>query len=91
MGEIYYVLSTTVLLILSAAELAMLMRAILSWIMPDGEGLLIDLIYMLTEPLILPYRKLFERFGWFQNSPFDIAYLFAAVTLMLVTSAISFF
>ena len=64
-------------------------RALLSWIMPDGEGLLIEFIYILTEPIILPFRRLFEKLGWFQNSPIDIAYLFAVVALGMVTTTLT--
>ena len=89
MNELFYVVSTTVYLILSLVELAMFGRALLSWIMPDGEGLLIEFIYILTEPIILPFRRLFEKLGWFQNSPIDIAYLFAVVALGMVTTTLT--
>ncbi|MBE6599595.1 MAG: YggT family protein [Ruminococcaceae bacterium] len=91
MNEIYYVISTVVLLILSLVELAMLARALLSWFLPDGGGLLPEFIYLITEPLILPFRRLFERFGWFQNSPLDIAYLCAVLALGIVTTFLSAF
>ena len=79
------------MLLLSAVELAMLARAVLSLFMPDGEGPLLDFIFLLTEPLVLPFRKLFERFGWFEGAPFDMAYLFAVITLGAVTTFLSIF
>ncbi len=91
MNELYYIISTTVLLLLSLIELAMLGRALLSWFLPDGEGLIVDFVYILTEPIIMPFRKLFEKLGWFQNSPLDIAYLFAIIALGMVTTFVSMF
>lgn len=89
MIELYYIISTTVYLVLSLVEMAMFARALLSWIFPDGEGLIIDFVYLLTEPIILPFRRLFEKLGWFQNSPLDIAYLFAVITLGMVTTFVT--
>ncbi len=91
MNEIYYIALRTVLLILSAIELAMLVRAIFSWILPDGEGLLIDFIYLITEPIVTPFRLLFDRLGLFQNSFLDIAYLCAVFALAAVTTLLSSF
>ena len=79
------------MLILSAVEVAMFARAVLSWIMPDGEGFLIDLIYMMTEPVIIPFRKLFERLHWFEGSPIDFSFLFATITLMIASTALTVF
>ncbi len=91
MNELYYIISTTVYLLLSAVELAMLARALLSWFMPDGESPLLEFIYIVTEPLIMPFRRLFERLGWFQESPLDVAYLCAVITLGIVTTFLSAF
>ena len=88
-SELYYVVSTTVYLILSLVEVAMFVRALFSWIFADAEGLIIDFVYLLTEPIILPFRKLFEKLGWFQNSPLDIAYLFAVISLGVITTFIT--
>ena len=66
---------------LSAVQLAMLARAILSWF-PEMGGRLVDVLYAITEPFIYPIRRLFERMGWFQGSPIDISF---SVTFLLIT------
>ena len=38
-------------------------------------------MYVVTEPIILPVRKLFEKLNWFQDTPFDVAFL--AVVLIV--------
>lgn len=72
------------LAILSVLDFAMLGRAILSWIDPMGDGPLASFLYAVTEPIILPFRKLFDKLNWFVGSPLDMAFLFAMVTIMIL-------
>jgi uncharacterized protein YggT (Ycf19 family) len=80
-------LQNTVVLILSVFQLAMLIRAIMSWFPGDSNKFEIFL-YAITEPLILPVRKLFERLNWFQELPIDVSffvtYLLLSVVLVLL-------
>jgi uncharacterized protein YggT (Ycf19 family) len=80
-------LQNTVVLILSVFQLAMLIRAIMSWFPGDSNKFEIFL-YAITEPLILPVRKLFERLNWFQEIPIDVSffvtYLLLSVVLVLL-------
>ena len=64
MQFVLMLLQNTVVLILSVFQLAMLIRAIMSWFPGDSNKFEIFL-YAITEPLILPVRKLFERLNWF--------------------------
>ena len=91
MNELYFVVSNTVLMLLSIVDVALLIRAVLSWIMPDGDGLIMDLLYAFTEPVILPFRKLIESRGWFEGSPIDMAYMFAIFAVGIVNITLTFF
>ncbi len=67
-----------------ALNIAMLIRAVLSWI-PGVEGnVFAGFIYTVTEPLIVPVRMLFSRFGWFERSPLDIAFFATGLILTLL-------
>ena len=72
------------LAILSGLDFAMLGRAILSWIDPMGDGPLASFLYAITEPIIMPFRKLFDKLNWFVGSPLDMAFLFAMVSIMIL-------
>ena len=74
-------IKNVVFVALSAVQLAMLARAILSWF-PDVGGKLVDVLYAITEPFIYPIRRLFERMDWFQGSPIDISF---SVAFLLIT------
>lgn len=87
MQFVLMLLQNTVVLILSVFQLAMLIRAIMSWFPGDSNKFEIFL-YAITEPLILPVRKLFERLNWFQEIPIDVSffvtYLLLSVVLVLL-------
>lgn len=68
--------------ILMLLQIAMLVRAVLSWF-PSGSGSAIgELAYTVTEPVIAPVRRFLERFPSIRNFPFDISFL---VTFMLIS------
>lgn len=87
MQFVLMLLQNTVVLILSVFQLAMLIRAIMSWFPGDSNKFEVFL-YAITEPLILPVRKLFERLNWFQELPIDVSffvtYLLLSVVLVLL-------
>jgi uncharacterized protein YggT (Ycf19 family) len=76
-------LQNTVVLILSVFQLAMLIRAIMSWFPGDSNKFEVFL-YAITEPLILPVRKLFERLNWFQELPIDVSFFVTYLLLSIV-------
>ena len=83
MPEPLYVLVQFVLLFVEILEVAMLVRALISWFV-EGENKLTRFLYVLTEPVIIPIRKLFHKMNWFQDSPIDISFSMSWIALMLV-------
>ena len=69
--------------LLGAIQLAMLARAILSWIAPDLEGTAISFLYMVTEPVIVIFRFLLDRMGIKQQGMLDLAFFSAVIFLSL--------
>ena len=84
------ILRGTLSAIITLAQLALLLRAIFSWIDMTGEGRISAFLTMLTEPLILPIRKLFEKLHWFENVPFDMAFLSTVIVLALLDALVTF-
>lgn len=62
----------------------MLLRAVFSWIGVDGEGKFSRLIYVMTEPVIIPFRTLFYKKNWFSNVPIDMSFVFAVLVIMIL-------
>ena len=77
------IIANVVVLLLSAIQLAMLLRAIFSWL-PIDSNKFIDFLYGVTEPFIYPFRVLFQRLNWFQDMPLDMAFMAANLTIILL-------
>ena len=78
------IIKNIALALLSVLDFAMLGRAILSWIDPMADGPLASFLYSITEPIILPFRKLFEKLNWFVGLPIDMPFLFAMFAILLL-------
>ena len=77
-------IKSVVVIFLTVVEFAMLVRAIMSWF-SSGDGKLSNILCAITEPFIYPVRLLFQKMNWFQNSPFDFAFLITYMLISLVT------
>ena len=75
------ILGNTAVTLLSALELCMLIRAVLSWFPLREDNPINRFVCMVTEPLIAPIRALFDRTGLFRNFPLDMSF-FAAFLLL---------
>ena len=79
------VFRNVVVLLLSGIQLAMLIRAILSWF-PIEPNKFINFIYAITEPFVAPVRALFDKMGWFSGLPIDMSFMasFLLISLLLL-------
>lgn len=89
MPEPLYVLVQFVLIFLDVISFSMLIRAILTFLGINEGGFLMRFLYVVTEPAIMPLRKLFYKLNWFQNTPFDMAHLFTYTVLWILQLLIS--
>ncbi|MBQ7383451.1 MAG: YggT family protein [Clostridia bacterium] len=81
-------IKSVVVIFLTAVEFAMLVRAVLSWFSFE-DGKLSNFLCAITEPFIYPVRLLFEKMNWFQNSPFDFAFLITYMIISCITIFLS--
>ena len=51
----------------------MIARAVLSWI-PVGESVY-DFLCGVTEPVVIPARVVFDKFGWDADLPIDLPFI----------------
>lgn len=86
LDTLLYVLKQTFAALLDALSLAMLVRAVFSWFDQTGESRFSGFLYMLTEPVIFPIRKLCQRMRWFEGSPLDFPFLITVLLIALVRS-----
>ena len=81
MDILFFLLEGVVAVFLSALELAMLLRAILSWFIMD-ENKFTGFLYAITEPFIYPVRRLLEKMNWLQGSPIDFSFM---ITFLIIS------
>jgi len=86
---IVYLLQNITLLIVRVLDIAMLVRMLMSWFPVFSDNIFGEFVYFITEPLIMPFRKLLERFEWVQNCPLDIAYFVTFFILSLVSDVLT--
>ena len=48
------------------------------------------MLYMITEPVIMPIRKIFARMGWFQGLPIDLSFMAAWLILTVISFSLQF-
>lgn len=70
--------------VITVLLVAMFVRAVLSWFIDDEDSRLVWFLNLVTEPVIMPVRSLFERLGWFQNLPIDISFYVSYLLLALL-------
>ena len=84
MELLIYLLVVIVRLFLTVEELLFLFRAILSWLFMAEDGPVMNFLYAVTEPLIIPIRKLLDRFESIRDLPIDIPFLVAVILLSVI-------
>lgn len=89
MDAITFVLKNIVLVFLDVFQIAMLVRAILSWFDHGEPGTISSFLIFVTEPFILPIRRLCERMHWFEGSMVDMPFLLTMIVMMLLQTGLT--
>lgn len=90
MQTFLFVFAATVRLVLYVIDLGLLCRAVISFVtMGDPpDNFAVDLVWAITEPVILPFRALVSRSSTLSAMPIDMAFLFAAIAVMIASSLV---
>ncbi|MGO5095991.1 YggT family protein [Agathobaculum sp. LCP25S3_E8] len=57
-------------------------RAIMSWFVQGSSSQIYELLCLVTEPIIQPFRSLLSRINALRSIPFDMAFLLAFLVLI---------
>lgn len=83
MPEPIYVLVNFALFFIEIIGFAMMIRALLSFF-TDGSGKFSQFLYVITEPAIMPIRKLLVKKNWLQDSPIDFSFTLTLLALLAI-------
>jgi len=72
-------------LLLTFLTIAIFARVIVSWIAPRGgiNNPIVNIIYQITEPIMMPFRRVIPRIGMFDFTP-----MAAMFTIFLIRMAV---
>ncbi len=84
MEVLIYFLQYLLSVLFYVLDLALLLRALLSWFDPMREWKISGFLMLLTEPIILPFRALCAKMHWFENTPLDMPFMMTWLALMLI-------
>ena len=85
---LYTIVRRLCLSVLNILQLAMLVRAVMSGIPQLRGSQLQELLYQVTEPIVMPFRKLLSRIPGLNNFPLDISFLLAWIAIDVLMSII---
>lgn len=73
--------------LINLTEIAMFVRAILSWFI-DGGNKIYGFLVSITEPIIIPIRKLLSKTSVGRGMPIDLAFLITYLLLEVVKAVL---
>lgn len=85
-----FVVKRIVCVFFDVLEIALLARAIFSWIDPMHEGKVSEILETVTEPFLYPIRALCEKLHWFENTPIDMPFLIGWILISLIRTLLVF-
>lgn len=68
-----------ILLLCNVLTLAILVRIVVSWFSPGPTNMLTKMLYQITEPMLVPLRRIIPRVG-----PIDLTPSVAVIILQLI-------
>lgn len=77
--------------LISAFKMLMLIRAICSWIPQVRETRFYEIIFSITEPPLVPIRKLLNNISWVRRFPLDLSFLAFYLILEFTSSLLAFY
>lgn len=86
MSYLLYILTKVIYFLISALELAMFLRALLSWFIPNDGNTFYQFLISITEPIIAPIRALVERSSKLASFPFDLSFIITYILLLILRS-----
>ncbi len=85
---IYTFVRRVCMAVLNLLQLAMLVRAVMSWIPQLRGSQLQEILYQITEPIIMPFRRLLSKIPALQGFPLDLSFLLAWIALDVLMTII---
>lgn len=90
MPEPIYIILMTAVILIDVITAAMFIRCIISWFLGEMDNKFTRLLLAITEPALMPLRKLFVKMNWFQQTPLDMSFIFTWMLLSLLEMSLRY-
>jgi YggT family protein len=87
--QVFSILGLAIVIVLQIVKYAVLLRALLSFLPIQKDNQLINILYQVTEPVLVPIRTFIEKTEWWRNSMLDVSPIIAILLIWIVSSIIS--
>ena len=84
MHLIFYILAKVVFVLISALQLFLFVRMIISWIMPLESNALVNFVFFVTEPVLKPVRLIIDKIPALRDLPIDLSFLITYLLLSVI-------
>ncbi len=74
---------TVIRVVIQIMTFAILIRSVLSWVIPGQNNLLTDVLFHVTEPVLAPLRKILPSAGNVDFSPFAAIVILQIISFVL--------
>jgi len=71
-------------IVLAVIEYAILARVIISWLPIPKENRIIRLLYQITDPILVPIRRIIEKSAFSKNMMFDFSPVIAFILIGII-------
>lgn len=88
MDQAFGILGKVLANIILLMEILLFIRAVLSWFPMANESKFGQITYNLTEPILIPFRKLVSASSVIRNSMIDISFIVAILVLEVIKNFI---
>ena len=90
MGDISKAVAMVCVALIDAVTLAMTVRAIMSWFFDDGNSVH-SFFISITEPFVIPIRKLFDKLSLGKGMPIDLPFMTAFFVLIILQTILGIY
>ncbi len=81
---IHYVVLQFVTALIRGLEFLFFARAIMSWFAQGRDSRIYEFLYLVTEPIVQPFRRITERIDALRGFPVDVSFFLAFLCLEMI-------
>jgi len=90
LGNFIIAIARIISAILTILTWAIIIRALISWVNPDPYNQIVQFLYRVTEPILMPIRRILPAMGGFDFSPIVALVGIVFIRSFLVQTLIEF-